>query len=732
MPTLLHSIVLVWFFAPPLLAQSLPPYPETRRVDQIDAFHEEKVADPYRWLEDETAADTAAWVQAQMRVTQAYFDRLPFQAALKERLTQLLDFPRFTVPEQRGDRIYYRSNPGLLNQSLVVQQVGLDGAPETVLDPNALSADGTTSLNTFSLQPSGQHAAYTLSQGGSDWLEIRVMDLATKTTLADRLEWVKVTGIAWHGEGFYYSRYPVPAEGRTLSAKNEDHQVWYHRVGTPQSADELVHRNAANLQSFHTVDAPGDGRFAVLYVSDRGKGKRGNAFSVRDLAAEEKAFHPVVAEVGDASFTVLGHVDGKLVVSTDHGAPNGRVLLIDPKTPAEANWTTLRREGSEPLRSVSLAGGRLFVTVLKDVVSHVEVYRLDGALERNVVLPGLGTVRGFEGCPETKAVFYSYTSFDAPSTLYHYDIASGRSSVFREPAIPGYQRGAFETRQVFVTSRDGTRVPMFLVHRKGLKADGSNATLLYGYGGFNVSMLPSFSALRLALLEQGVVYALANIRGGGEYGQAWHHAGSRLKKQNTFDDFIAAAEWLQHAGITRPDKLTIQGGSNGGLLVGAVMNQRPELFAAAVPQVGVMDMLRFHQFTIGWNWVADYGSVADPAEYKVLRAISPLHNLKPGTRYPSTLITTADRDDRVVPAHSFKYAAALQAALADTKDARPALIRIETKSGHGSSNTSKLIDSVADVYGFLFNELGVRPRWAAAETSTRIPMPEAAPPASGQ
>jgi prolyl oligopeptidase len=690
-------------------AEPLPPYPATRQVEQTDVYHGKTIADPYRWLEDDNAPETAAWVTAENRVTDAYFERIPYRAALKDRLTQLYDYARYTAPERRGETFYYRVNSGLQNQSVVVRQKGLDGTPETVLDPNLLSPDGTTRLQIFSLQPSGRHAAYALSRAGSDWLELHVMDLASKAVMADRIEWVKVSGIAWAGDGFFYSRYPAPAAGGERSSKNENHQVFFHRIGTPQSADEKVFEDAAHGQRFHTVETTEDERFAVLSVSERGSGRRGNALFVRDLKSTDKRFLPLVPDIGDDSYDVVDEVGGRLAVRTDHGAPNGRVVLIDPADPGEAKWKTLVAEKTEPLSSVSLAGGRLFVTTMKDVSTRAYVYQTDGTLEREIVLPGLGTAGGFGGRADDPFVFYTYTSFNTPPSIIRYDIASGRSTVFRTPVLPHFDPQAFETRQVFFNSQDGTRVPMFLVHRKGLVLDGKNPTLLYGYGGFNISLQPWFSSLRLALLEQGVVFAVANLRGGGEYGEAWHEAGTKLKKQNVFDDFIAAAEWLVKERITSPARLAIQGGSNGGTLVGAVINQRPELFAAAIPEVGVMDMLRFQKFTIGWNWVPDYGSSDDADQFKALLAYSPLHNIRAGVRYPATLITTADHDDRVVPAHSFKYAATLQA---KASHANPVLIRIETQSGHGASNTAKQIESTAEVDAFVFDQLGVTPTWS--------------------
>lgn len=687
---------------------AVPDYPETRRVAQVDTLHGQRIEDPYRWLEDDRSPETAAWVAAQNRVTDAWLAQLPFREALRTRLTQLTDFARATVPERRGDWLYYRHNTGLQNQNLIVRQRVAGGPMETVLDPNTLSADGTTAVRQFSIDPAGRWAAYTVSIGGSDWQQIRVLDLRTGQTLPERIDWVKVSGLAWAGDGFFYSRYPAPADGRVLSAKNERHQVAFHRIGTPVAEDALVHDDPANPQRFHWLSTSEDGRWAVLSISDRGRGQRGNALWVKDLSKPEARFVPVVAEPGVSSFTFVDTLgtgaDARLLVRTNHRAPNGRAVLIDPAAPDEARWTTVVPERAQPIQQVHAAGGRIFVLRLQDATTRVEVLRADGTPEREVQLPGLGEAEGFDGRADDRAVYYRYASFDRPPTIYRYELASGRSTPFLAPTVAGFDPADYTVRQVFVPSKDGTRVPMFLVHRRGLAADRRHPVLLYGYGGFNVSLTPWFSAQRVALLEQGVVFAVANLRGGGEYGQAWHHAGTRLRKQNTFDDFIACAEWLIDQKITEPAKLAIEGGSNGGLLVGVAINQRPDLFAAALPQVGVMDMLRFHKFTIGWNWIPDYGTPDDPAEFKVLHGYSPLHNIREGVRYPAVMVTTADHDDRVVPAHSFKYAAMLQAKAAR---ANPALIRIETKSGHGASSTAKRIELATDTYAFLLHTLGV-------------------------
>lgn len=531
------------------------------------------------------------------------------------------------------------------------------------------------------------------------------MDLATRRELADRVEWVKVSAIAWHGDGFFYSRYPTPDDTATAySSMNEDHQVFFHALGTPQSADRLVYRDAVNPQRFHHVVSTEDERFAILYISDRGQGKDGNAVHVLDLRDTHATFLPVWPEFDD-DLSVLDNVGDELLVVTNRHAPNRRVVRINPHAPAEEHWHTVIGERPEPLEGVSTAGGRIFASYLKDVTTRPSVFQLDGTFEREVQLPGVGTAVGFDGERTAASVFYTFTSFTAPASVYRLDIATGVSAPYRELKLP-FDPSQFETRQIFVSSADGTRVPAFIVSRKGLVLDGNNPTLLYGYGGFNVALPPAFSALRVAFLEQGGVYVQANLRGGSEYGEAWHRAGMKEKKQNVFDDFIAIAEWLIANGYTSSSRLAIQGGSNGGLLVGAIMTQRPELVRVALPSVGVMDMLRFHKFTIGWNWIADYGSSDDADGFRYLYAYSPLHNLRDGVAYPATMITTGDHDDRVVPAHSFKFAARLQAAHAG--DA-PVLIRIETQSGHGSSNLSKSIQESADVFAFLFHNVGLTP-----------------------
>ena len=680
-------------------------YPPTKKVEHVDDYFGTKVPDPYRWLEDETSAETKAWVEDQNRVTFAYLEKIPYREKLKARLTELYNYPRISAPFRRGETYFFTKNDGLQNQNVYYIQKGVNGTPEVFLDPNKFSTDGTSVLSAFSLSKDGQYVAYGISQGGSDWVTLYVMEVDSRQKLSDEIQWSKASGVAWQGNGFYYSRYPEPEKGKELSSKNEFQTVYFHKVGTPQSEDVVIYEDKANPQRFHNVGTTEDERFAILTISERGKGKQGNALYYKDLSKNETRFSPIISEISNDSYGVIENVDDKFLIRTNRNAPNGKVVLVDPKNPDEKNWKEILPERAEPLQGTGTAGGKLFASYRKDVATRAYVFGLNGKLENEIKLPSVGTAGGFGGLNDDKYVFYSFTSFNFPGTIYKYDIATQKSTVFREVEIPGFKSDNYETKQVFYNSKDGTRVPMFMVYKKGLKLDGNNPTLLYGYGGFNVVQAPTFSASRLALLEQGVVYAMANIRGGGEYGEKWHEAGTKLKKQNVFDDFIAAAEWLIANKYTSPNRLAIQGGSNGGLLVGAVSNQRPELFRAVIEQAGVMDMLRFQKFTIGWNWVADYGSSeANEAEFKALYAYSPIHNIKPGTKYPATLITTADHDDRVVPAHNYKYAAALQAGQGGSS---PILIRIDTKSAHGASNTTKAIEQQRDIYAFLFESLGV-------------------------
>ncbi len=683
-----------------------PEYPETKKAGVVEEYFGTKVSDPYRWLENGDSPEVAAWVEAENKFTFAYLEKIPYRQQVKDRLTRLFNYPKFSSPTRRGENFVFSKNDGLQNQSVFYIQKGLAGAPELLLDPNGFSTDGTSRLGAFSWSPKGEYVVYGISQGGSDWNDLYVLDVATRKPLTDHLRWIKNGGGSWRGdEGFYYSRYPAPEKGKELITQNEFQAVYYHKLGTPQADDELVYEDKEHPQRFQSVDVTEDQRFAILYISERGQGKNGNAVFFRDLSTGEKTFTPIVAEIGSDSYGVVDSLDGKFLIETNHGAPNGKVVLYDPQTKA---WKDILPERPEPLENTGTAGGKLFATYLKDVTTRAYVHSLEGKLENEIVLPGLGSAGGFGGRNDDKFVFYTFTSFNAPPTIYNYDIPTRKSSVFRTVDIPGFDGNDYEVKQVFFKSKDGTRVPMFLTYRKGIKLDGRNPTLLYGYGGFNITMNPGFSALRIALLEQGVVYASANLRGGGEYGETWHQAGTKLQKQNVFDDFIAAAEYLIREKYTSPSKLGIEGASNGGLLVGAVTNQRPDLFRAVHQHAGVMDMLRYHTFTIGWNWAADYGrSDANEAEFKALYAYSPIHNAR-ASKYPAILITTADHDDRVVPAHSFKYAAAMQEA---QKGEYPIVIRIDTKSGHGASSTTKQLEQTADIYSFFFHNLGVNPKW---------------------
>jgi prolyl oligopeptidase len=682
-------------------------YPETKKVDQVDDYFGTKVPDPYRWLEDDNAPEVAAWVEAENKVTFAYLDKISYRAQLKDRLTKLLNYPRYSAPTRRGENFVFSKNDGLQNQNVFYIQKGLDGAPGLLLDPNKFSADGTSQLGGFSLSESGKYVAYGISEGGSDWRDFYVLDVATRKALTDHLEWVKFSGASWMGDqGFFYNRYPQPESGKKMAGKNDFQKIYYHKVGSPQSEDKLVYEDNEHPQRRQGIGVTEDQRFAVLSVSDSSAGKRGDALFFREVGKDDQPFTPIVAEIGDDSYGVIDDVKGKFLIETNHGAPNGKVALYDPAT---KTWKDILPERPEPLQSSGTAGGKLFATYLKDVTTRAYVYDLEGRLENEILLPGLGSAGGFGGRNDDKFVFYGFTSFNYPPTIFKYDIATKKSTVFRTVDIPGFNAPDYEVKQVFYNSKDGTRVPMFITYKKGLKLDGNNPTVLYGYGGFNITTSPGFSALRIALLEQGVVYASANMRGGGEYGEKWHEAGTKLKKQNVFDDFIAAAEYLIAQKYTSSSKLAIHGGSNGGLLVGACSNQRPELYRAVVEQAGVMDMLRFHKFTIGAAWIADYGSSEqNEAQFKAIYAYSPVHNVKPGTKYPATLITTADHDDRVVPAHNFKYAAALQAAQGGDN---PIIIRIDTKSGHGASSTTKTLEQQTDIYAFLFANLGVTPKW---------------------
>ena len=678
-------------------------YPETRKTDQTDTYFGTQVADPYRWLENDTSAETAAWVEAQNAVTFAYLDKIPFRQGLKEKLTQIWDYPKYGVPFSKKNLYFYFKNDGMQNQSVLYVQDGLAGNPRVLLDPNQLSEDGTVALASLSVSGDAKYLAYSVARAGSDWNEIFVLDIATGQNLPDHILWVKFSGMAWKGNGFYYSRYDAPAPGEELSSKNENQRVYYHNLGDDPSKDLLVWEDPANPLRTFGASVTEDERFLIISESES---TYGNKLYIKDLSAKNVDYIPI-GDSFDYEYGVVDNLGDNLLIITNHMAPRKKAILADIKNPGPAFWQILIPEREQVLEGLYLAGDKIVTQYMQDACHHVYVHDYTGRQLAELSLPGPGTLGGFSSEKNRNEAFYAFTSYTYPSTIFKYDVAGNTSEVFRKPEIE-FNSDDFVTEQVFFNSKDGTRVPMFITHKKGLKYNGKNPTLLYGYGGFNVSLTPSFSISRIPFLMNGGIYVVANIRGGGEYGEEWHQAGTKLNKQNVFDDFIAAAEYLIQNKYTSSKKLAVSGGSNGGLLIGAVLNQRPELFAAAVPEVGVMDMLRYHKFTIGWAWASDYGTSEDSEEmFRYLLAYSPIHTIKPGTEYPAVMVTTADHDDRVVPAHSFKYAATLQAAQAG--DA-PVIIRIESKAGHGAGKpTAKLIEDVSDFWSFIMYNTGMKP-----------------------
>jgi prolyl oligopeptidase len=682
---------------------------QTRREDHVDVYHGVEVADPYRWLEADVreSEEVRRWVEAQNEVTFGYLASIPERPAIEERLRELWNFERYSVPEKDGGRYVFTKNDGLQDQAVLYVQDSLEAEPRVLLDPNAWSDDGTVALAGVSVSDGGRYLAYAVAESGSDWTTWRVMEIETGRVLPETIRWIKFSGVEWgpKEEGFFYGRYPRPEEGTEYQSVALNQKVYFHRVGTPQEEDVLVYERPDLPELSLAARVTDDERYLVLLAS---KGTSGNAVLVRDLEQPYAMPHVLVGELEHQrhDYDFVGNEGERLFFRTDDGAPRYRLIAIDLRRPGREHWSTVIPEADETLERVSHVGGRFIARYLEDAKSMVRVFTVGGEAVRDVDLPGIGTAAGFGGRPDDPETFYVFSSFATPPSIYRYDVATGESTLLRRADVD-FDPDLYTVEQVFFRSKDGTRVPMFVAHKKGLELDGSNPTLLYGYGGFQISLTPYFSVSRLAWMEMGGVFAMANLRGGGEYGEGWHEAGIKLRKQNVFDDFIAAAEWLVGHGYTRPDKLAIQGGSNGGLLVGAAMTQRPDLFGAALPAVGVMDMLRFDQFTAGRFWVDDYGSAEDPEEFEALYAYSPYHNLEPGTSYPATLVTTADTDDRVVPAHSFKFAARLQHAHAGTA---PVLIRIETRAGHGGGTpTSKLIERVADEWAFLIDILGMDP-----------------------
>ena len=680
-------------------------YPDSPRTDKFDIIHGIKVADPYRWLEDLDSEQTQRWIEAENQVTFKYLGQIRARESIRERITELWNYEKFGVPHSRGGRTFYTRNDGLQNQSVLYWLESLEDEPRVLLDPNDLSEDGTVALTGYAVSEDGKLLAYGLSSSGSDWQEWKVREINSVRDLDDHVEWVKFSNTAWthDGKGFFYSRYDEPEASAAYKGANYYHKLYYHWVGSSQSRDELAYERPDQKEWGFAAEVTEDGQYLVISVS-RGTHRENDVF-YKDLQAVDGEVVELLSAF-DAAYELIGNDGGIFYFTTDLDAPMSRVIAIDIDKPGRSHWKEVIPESSDALRDVTLVSGKFLASYLHDAHSQVRILDRSGSLVREVELPGMGTVTGFRGRQEDRETFYRFTGFTTPGTIYRYDVETNSTTVFREPVV-GFDPDVYATEQVFYRSKDGTQVPMFITHKKGLARDGDRPTYLYGYGGYNIPLTPVFSVSNLVWMEMGGIYAQPNLRGGGEYGKAWHEAGMKLDKQNVFDDFIAAAEWLIANDYTATPKLAIGGGSNGGLLVGACMAQRPDLFGACLPAVGVLDMLRFHKFTIGWAWVSDYGSPEVPEEFQALLAYSPYHNLKPGTAYPATLITTGDHDDRVFPAHSFKFAAALQAAQAGTA---PTLIRIETKAGHGLGKpTSKIIEEAADRWSFLVRALGIEP-----------------------
>lgn len=687
-------------------------YPVTAKVDRVDNYFGVDVADPYRWLEDDNSEETGQWVKEQNLVTESFMSQIPYRQNIRDRYTELFNYPKLSSPRKVGDYYFYYKNSGLQNQSVIYYQKGLDGEEKVFIDPNELSKDGTVSIGLLGASKDNKYIAYSQSVAGSDWSVIKVREVETNTELDDQLEWVKFSGASWFEDGFFYSRYPKPEEGQEYSGDNKDHSIYYHKLGTSQADDELFYRNEKNPNLYHWCSLTEDKKYLHMYVA---QGTDGYEVHIKDM--ENDGPLTVLFSGFKNKSSIVNHIDGRLLILTDIDAPKYRLISVDPNNPKKENWKEIIPEGESLLEGVSTGGGKLFATYLENAMNKIYSMNYDGSDQKEIELPAPGSAGGFGGKEEDTTLFYTFTSFTYPSSIFKYDVETGESEMFNQPEL-SFDPEAYESKQVWYKSKDGEKVSMFLVHKKGLELNGKNPTLLYGYGGFNVSLSPSFSTSNLILLENGGVYALANLRGGGEYGEEWHKAGMLENKQNVFDDFIAAAEYLIDEGYTSSEKLAIKGGSNGGLLVGAVMTQRPELFKVAIPQVGVLDMLRFHKFTVGKGWIVEYGC-ADSSEtqFNYLKAYSPLHNLKKGTHYPATLITTADHDDRVVPAHSFKFAAALQE---HHQGKNPVLIRIETDAGHGAGKpTSKIIEEQSDLWAFMFYNMGLTDVYSDGATAQK-------------
>jgi len=682
-------------------------YPKTKSVEQVDDFHGTKVNDPFRWLEDDVrnSAEVKAWVEEQNKVTHAYLATIPEREKIRKRLTELWDYEKISAPVFRSGRYFFTRNDGLQNQAVLYVQDGINGTPKVLLDPNTMAKDGTVALSSWIPSDDGKLLAFGIAEAGSDWHTWKVLDVNTGKPLADELRWVKFSSPAWtpDGSGIFYSRYDEPAKGTKFQGLNLNQKVYYHKVGTAQAADKLVYQRPDHPEWGFQTEVTEDGNYLLITTW---KGTDHN-YRLTYFDLREKEPKPVdLIDNFDNEYSLAGSLETTFYFKTNRNAPLGRVVAIDLKKPDPKDWKEIIPQAKDALQGVNLVGGLLAVNYLKDARSVIQLYSLDGTKKEDIQLPGIGSAGGFGGKQNATETFYTFSSFNSPPTIFRYDFKTSKSTVWRETKVK-FNPADYVVEQVFYPSKDGTKIPMFLTYRKGIKKDGNNPVLLYGYGGFNISMTPAFSPSRIAWVEMGGIFAVANLRGGGEYGDAWHKAGTKLQKQNVFNDFISAAEWLVAEKYTNPKKLAIQGGSNGGLLVGACMAQRPDLYGACLPAVGVMDMLRFHKFTAGRFWVDDYGSADNSGEFKALYAYSPYHNLKKGTAYPATMVTTADTDDRVVPGHSFKFAARLQEY---HQGSNPVLIRIETKAGHGAGKpTAKILEEVADQYGFLVKNLGMKP-----------------------
>jgi len=679
-------------------------YPDAQKVDTVDVYFGREVADPYRWLEDDNSAETAEWVEAENKITFDYLKEIPFRQQLKERLTEIWNYPKYRVPFKRGNKYFMQKNDGIQNQDVLYIMDSMDDVPEVLLDPNKLSEDGTVALSDVSVSKDGKYLAYSTSSGGSDWNEINVMEIESGKLLKDHVKWVKFSGISWKDDGFFYSSYDKPDEEDVLSGQNRFHKVYYHKLGTEQEEDKLIFSDTEKpLRNFHAYLTE-DEQFLIIIETESTSGNALYASKINDI---NKLDIKKIADGFEYDYIVVDHIGDELIVQTNHEAPKGKVIKIDFNNPKIEKWVDLIPEKEEVLEGVGIVGGKLYTQYLKDASNQAYFYTMDGEFVNELELPTVGSISEFNGNKEDNIAFYGFTSFSFPSSIYTYDIENNSSEIYKASEL-NFDSEAYETKQVFFESKDGTKVPMFIVSKKGINLDGNNPTMLYGYGGFNISLTPGFSISRAAFIEQGGVFVMVTLRGGGEYGEEWHKAGMKLNKQNVFDDFIHAARYLIKEKYTSSEKLAIIGGSNGGLLVGACMTQEPALFKVAIPIVGVMDMLRYHNFTIGWAWASDYGRSDESEEmFNYLLGYSPLHNIKEGVNYPATLAITADHDDRVVPAHTFKFMAELQA---KNGGKNPVLVRIETKAGHGAGKpTSKQIDEAADLYSFIMYNLDMKP-----------------------